>query len=159
MLDAAALRRLSKQVFVPLPGLDARDGQIKRLFDKHNRAMILTSSTPLTPNSNASSIGDSSLLDDSNIDDSNNIGLLSQSELHSIGELTEGWNGSGLKYLSCSKVVDPSYEEEAIKQYGGIECIPNTAAFRSIQYSDFVEALKEVHPSSKLLLTWKRQLK
>lgn len=192
MLDEAAIRRLSRRVLVPLPDLEAREGQIRSLLLKHNRqhhhreqnndesgdqsmgqsssnrlsekeqSNLLSvgqlghhhnnQSNPNEPNSesktNESRLTLNSSIDhrnDNNIDENENIGM-SSSELRSIAERLEGWNGSDLKAL-CAKAADYPYDE-AIMKFGGVENIPNASSFRSITYHDFILALEDVHASS-----------
>ncbi|KAL7068951.1 ATPase, AAA family protein [Cryptosporidium serpentis] len=70
---------------------------------------------------------------------------LDDDQLVTIGNFTDGWNGSDIKNL-CVKAAEFSYDE-TIEKYGGINLVPDVKSFRPISIQDFDKALKLVKPS------------
>lgn len=133
-LDEAALRRLSKRIYIPLPDVEARRGQIHLILSSHVQDLL--------GNDHTTGVG------------------LNGAEIDSVAQMTEGYNGSDLKAL-CGKAAEFAYEE-GLQVYGGnIELVPGSWAFRLPGISDFEKAIKSVKKSSTnddFFLKWAEEL-
>lgn len=124
-LDQAALRRLPKRLYVPLPGLKARRALLRRELQKHNEKTGL------------------------------GCGALSPEDIVDIAQRAQGYSGSDLRSLLQEAAMGPVREASAKlsgtasrrkrgRTPGGsvVSIVP-----RNIQKEDFNCALRRVKPS------------